>query len=384
MTKRNFIIAGVGTILLVLALIYFIPGKDKPTADKAPVEASEKQPEDGILRLSPDQIKNAEIEISEVSLGGATEFIVPGTVKASSTGVARLDARADGVVRKITKTLGDYVKRGETVALIESVQAANLSSDISAANARLVQARAAYNREKRLFDANVTARQDLEAAQTNLSVAQADVTRAQRSAGAAGVAGGGSTVAITSPISGRVTAASAVLGSYVTAGTELYQVIDPSRIQIEAALPSADANLVARGDTATVELPGGETVEARVRSVTPSLNPESRTATAVLSLIQPVSGLQPDTFVQVRIRTVQSSDPNLVTVPEEAVQNIDGSPTVFLRVKGGFKPVTVKTGARSAGKITIAGGLSAGQQIVTKNAFLLKAELEKEEAEHGH
>ena len=57
---------------------------------------------------------------------------------------------------------------------------------------------------------------------------------------------------------------------------------------------------------------------------------------------------------------------------------------MFVRTRRGFQARAVETGSRSAGMVTILSGLEPGQQIATANAFLLKAELEKEGAEHGH
>ena len=137
-------------------------------------------------------------------------------------------------------------------------------------------------------------------------------------------------------------------------------------------------------DEATLEIADNREVGARVRSVTPSLDPESRSATAVLSLARPIPGLQPGAFLQARIRPSGEVDTGRMSVPESAVQTIDGAEVVFVRTRRGFQTRRVVTGARSGGRVVIESGLEAQWRIATANAFLLKAELEKEEAEHGH
>jgi cobalt-zinc-cadmium efflux system membrane fusion protein len=62
----------------------------------------------------------------------------------------------------------------------------------------------------------------------------------------------------------------------------------------------------------------------------------------------------------------------------------EGREVVFVRVQRGFQARPVTTGARSNGLVIIESGLAAGIQIATENAFLLKSELEKDSAEHGH
>jgi len=263
------------------------------------------------------------------------------------------------------------------VARSESGEAAGLASQGSAARARVNELSAAYQREKRLFDQNVTARQDLESAQANLAVAQSELARAVAAASAAGVSRDGRSIAVISPIAGRITQAPIVLGSYVAAGDELYHVINPNGLQVEVALPSADAARIRPGDEASIVMSDGREIGSRVRSVTPALDPQSRSATAVLSLPGAVPGLQPGAFLQARLKPSAEAISDAVAVPEVAVQSIDGTDHVFVRTGSGFVATLVQTGTRSGGMVTILSGLQPGTVIATSNAFLLKAELGK-------
>ena len=71
-------------------------------------------------------------------------------------------------------------------------------------------------------------------------------------------------------------------------------------------------------------------------------------------------------------------------MPEDAIQVVEGRDVVFVRTKTGFQAREVEVGTRSAGVVTILSGLQEGWRIAVTNAFLLKAELGKEGAEHGH
>ena len=116
--------------------------------------------------------------------GLGAEVIAQGVVAAAPGGEAVLTARADGALTRIVKQLGDSVSAGETVAYLESRDAGTIAAERSSASARLIAARAAYAREKKLFDARVTARQDLEAA-------QADASRSRGRSAAHPIGGGG-------------------------------------------------------------------------------------------------------------------------------------------------------------------------------------------------
>ena len=120
------------------------------------------------------------------------------------------------------------------------------------------------------------------------------------------------------------------------------------------------------------------------REATPSLDPESRSATAVLSLSRGAPGLQPGAFLQARIRPSGEIDRDRIAVPEDAIQVVEGRDIVFVRTKTGFQARDVELGTRSAGQVTILSGLQEGWRIAVANAFLLKAELGKEGATHGH
>lgn len=369
--RRLWLLAGlaVGACLLVL-LVW--PRSDVEQSDKAEAPSTALT-----LTLTNAQIANAKIGMAKVAQGATPELLLPATVAASPTSTAVIDARAAGVVRSVTKTLGDYVRQGEAVARIESGEAAGLASQVSAARARVNELTAAYQREKRLFDQNVTARQDLEAAQANLAVARSELARAAAAASAAGVSRDGRSIAVISPLSGRITQAPIVLGSYVAAGDELYQVVNPNGMQVQVAIPAADAARIRPGDEASIVMPDGSQVGTRVRSVTPALDPQSRSAIAVLSLPGAVPGLQPGAFLQARIKPSAEIVSDAIAVPEVAVQSLEGSDHVFVRTANGFVARPVQTGARSGGMVTILSGLEPGVVIATDNAFLLKAELGK-------
>lgn len=379
--KRNHLIAA-ATIVILAVLAWALWPDGSTNHDDH--ENEERSAPEGIVLIDNDQIEASSIGIETVQLGAATELVFPATVAAAPNASARIDARATGVVRSVNKALGDFVRRGEAIARIESADAAALASQVATARARVNELSAFYDREKRLFDANVTARQDLEAALANLQVARSELSRAQAAAAAAGVGRDGRSLAVTSPISGQITSAPIVLGSYVSPGEELFQIVNASGLQIQVALPANDAARVKPGDEATLELGEGREIGERVRSVTPALDPESRSATAIITLAGALKGMQPGAFLQVRIRPSSETDADAISVPEEAVQLVEGREVVFVRIQSGFQAMPVVTGTRSGGRIVIESGLRAEQEIATANAFLLKAELGKEEAEHGH
>lgn len=383
--RRKVIAIGAAALLIVGTGGIFI-GRSlsdgpAPTAENKAEEAEEGHGREGFVEMTQARMQAAGIRVERLSAGAlSSEILAQATVTAPPDGQALLTARADGAVVRIFKRLGDPVSAGETVALLESRDAAGFVAAHNAAAARARAARAAAAREQRLFTARITARQDLEAAQAARAEAEAELMRAGAAVRAAGVAGGGRYLAVTSPISGRITEVDTQLGAYVSAGAELFNVADPRRIQIDAAVPSVDALRIQPGDRAIVELPGGGTVEAVVRSATPALNRESRTATVVLLPLGVPAGLTQGQGLRVRI-TPRGSIANRIVIPEEAVQQVEGRDVVFAQTEGGFQAVPVSVGSRSGGRVEILEGLRPGVMIVTQGAFVLKSQLGASEAD---
>lgn len=385
MNRAFMYVAALVAVGLVGGAGYFLGRSGQ--APPSPVEAAEQtKTEADELTLSSEQFQAAGIELARAERVKLNSRItVPGSVFSMPGAQAVLTARADGSVVRVFKGLGDPVRAGETLALIESRDASAITAEVEAASAKADLARAEYQRQKRLHDAGAASLQTLEVAQTELTADEAELRRAEASARAAGVSKDGRTIAVSSPTSGRISATSAALGEFVTAGTELYRVVDPTRVEIRASVPAGDTELVLVGSETKVEMLGGEMLTALVKAITPDANPSSRSATVVLT---PGSGgehLRPGQAVRVTLPLPDSSGEKstALTLPSEAVQMLDGRDVVFVRTPEGFKVQPVTVGARNDDRVEIAEGLGPDQEVAGRNAFLLKAELSKGEEETG-
>ncbi|MFC3070448.1 efflux RND transporter periplasmic adaptor subunit [Phenylobacterium soli] len=377
LSSRRGLVAGAA--LVVAAGLGFAAAK-LTTPKSAPPEASAEaeKPASAALQLDTSRIAASGVKVEPVSVGGlASEIMAQATVAAEPGGQAVLTARAAGAISRITKRLGDPVRAGEVLALVESREASQIAAARSTAAAKAELARKVYARERRLYEQKVSPRQDMETAQAELASAEAEARAANAAVGAADVSRDGRYVMVVSPIGGRITATTASLGAFVQPETELFRVADPAKIQVEAAVTAADAQRVQPGDAAVVETGSGGTRVAVVRSVTPSLSPETRSATVVLALKSGGGGaLTPGQTVRARISAQRTTSGGII-VPEEAAQTVEGRDAVFVRTPKGFRVQPVTLGARSGGRVQVLAGLKPGDAVATRNAFLLKAELGK-------
>ena len=380
MTKTTYY-AGTAMAIAAAALGFAAARLTAPIPATQQSEAAAEAPGDA-LAISAEGIRSSGIRVEAVRQGELDAAIpASATVEASPDAEAVLTARAPGTIARIFKRIGDSVRAGETVALVESRDASAMAGDRSAAAARLALARRQFARERELLAQGVSPRADMETAEAGLAVAQAELRRAEAAAGAARLWRDGRSIAVVSPIAGRITAASADLGRFVAAETDLFHVADPRRLQVIASLPAAEAGEVRAGNRVELTTNDGRTIEGRVRSATGVVDPETRAATVVVAPTAGGSTLLPGQMVQARIFASKGAASGALMVPQAAVQTLGDKPVVFVRTRTGFRAQPVQLGRRSAGFVAIVGGLAAGTAIATENAFLIKAELEKGAAE---
>jgi len=358
---------------------YVLPATSSSTKVEDKDSDSDNQNQE--VKLDAKRIAAAGIRTIHVSLGDLSDQIIAqATVAPTPEGVAVIGARADGTVTVIRKRLGDSVRAGESLGEIQSREAAKLAEERDSAKARLARTQQAFERQKNLLRANATSRQEYDAAQAEWEVAQSEWKRAVSSGGASGLSKDGISLDILSPITGRVTSAPAILGSYVVAGTELFRVANPQKLEIQAAVPSQDAQRISVGDKATIDLPQGS-IAAKVRAITPNVDMESRAATVVLVPAANAQSLQPGQLVSARIFIVHAhTSTGAMLVPTEALQKLGGRDAVFVKTDDGFRAQPVTTGMESGDTTEVQSGLKPGDEIATHNSFLLKAELQKDSA----
>jgi len=339
--------------------------------------------EEGEIDLTAAQRRKAGVELGPGVRSGGGAPALPAANRGEPPGMQVVSAAIGGRVVSLTRNLGQSVGRGQTLAIIESREAASLNAEIEAARARLSLAESNLAREQRLFNERVSPEQDLIAARTTATEARIALRLAQQQVAAAGGGGGAlNRIAITAPIAGQVVSRNVTLGQTVAADAELFRVANLSRVAVTLALSPADAGKVRPGSGIEI-VSGDRSSAARVDFVSPILDETTRLAT-VIAVIDNRSG-------QWRVGEPVTASIKLpgggaesVLVPQSAIQTIEGRPTVFVRTDHGFQATPVTLGAPSGDNVVVTSGLTGNELIAGPNSFTLKAELGKGEAEHGH
>lgn len=343
-------------------------------------EGEEEGGEEGVVVLTAAQITAANIAIVAVTGGGGGETRLSGRVEPMIDAKAAVAASVGGRVERVLVAPGQSVRAGQSLAILFSGDAASLRADADAAEANAIAAEQAHSREESLADQGVVARRDAEVAHAQALSAQAAARAARARASAAGSPNASGRLSVTSPISGVVTSVQVGPGGFAAQGGVIAEVTNPARVEIVFNAPPALAVQVRAGSAIRVQGPAGE-FDAVVTGVAAGAGAESG---ATVIRARPTGGVLPPAGSAVSGSIVTGQAVGGFTVPSEAVQTVEGANVVFVRTAEGFRAVPVLAGRQAGDRTEILSGLTGAERIAGANAFLLKAELAKGEAEHGH
>ncbi len=373
------IMRAIAPVAIVLAVAGC--GRSPEQATNASAEAgAEKDTGAGdpaVATLSVQQIADAGIEVTRPTVGGVAGAIeLPATIEGDPQGVQVVSVPIGGRLVSLTRNLGQSIGRGETLAIIESREAASLNAEVEAAAARFALAQSNLRREQRLFAEHVSPEQDVIAARTSATEASIALRLARQQVSATGGGGGAlNRIAVRSPIAGQVIARSATLGQQVAADAELFRVANLAKVSVTMSLVPTDAGRVKPG--ARVEVTSaGHRQEGRVTFVSPILDETTRLVPVIATIDNAGGVWRVGENVGVSVLLSASGDRS-VAVPSAAVQMIGDKPHVFVRIASGFRATLVSLGRTNGGAVTVTAGLTGEERIASTNSFTLKAELGK-------
>ncbi len=292
---------------------------------------------------------------------------VSGTLRAVES--ATIKARVAGELQGLTLREGDSVRAGQEVARIEAVEMQarlrQAQQQADAARAQVDIGQRQFNNNRALVDQGFISRTALETSQASLQAAQSSY---QAALAAAEVARKSLTdTVLRSPISGQVAQRLAQNGERVSVEARILEVVDLSRMEVEALLAPADALAVRVGQAARLQIEGhGAPLNATVARINPSAQAGSRTVPVYLAVqgIQGAAVLRQGLFVQ---GTLDTGAAELLAVPLDAVRTDKPAPYVQVADNGRVVHRNVRTGARSQvdGQALVAvEGLPEGAQVL--------------------
>ena len=267
------------------------------------------------------------------------------------------------------------VAAGTPLVSLASPELADLRARWLTASARRLRAEADLGREERLAAGNATSARELELARNEAAAARAEEDAARIGLEARGVTPGSTPgpFVVKAPSRGSVVGWKVRVGQGVAAGEELgtFQSAGASLVLLELPLPGPAWEI---GDETDVRASDGKRWRARVAGVPAVLGASTRRLSYRLRL---AGGPLPIPGNPVEVRVPFAS---AVILPQNALQQVEGSWGVFVKEDGHavFRPV--KRGTELAGDVMVLDGVEPGETVVTDGAYLLKAALLKKKS----
>ncbi len=356
------------------------PAKDAKPSESQPGNTEEKGAEK-LLTLSAEGAQRAGIKVQKLELQEkAEQVVVTATIQANQDRLAHVAPRVPGRIVKVFANLGDRVKAGQPLLLLDSIELGEARSAWQQAVSEAALARAGFERAQRLQADNIIPEKDYLRARAEYEKAQAALRAASGKLTMLGVAAdkaGGSVFPLTAPFAGTVIEKHAILGELRETDESAFTIADLSTLWIEADLFEKDLAKVTPGAQASVTVSAypGEVFKGKLTYVSSVMDKESRTVKARVEVPNSDGRLKPEMFATAAIQT--GSNTKALLLPEDAVLLVQGLPTVFVAEKDGFEPRPVEVGERAQGRVAIKSGVVAGEAVVVSGAYALKARLLK-------
>lgn len=190
------------------------------------------------------------------------------------------------------------------------------------------------------------------------------------------------TYVVTAPRDGTVIARDASVGS-PSSDNALYVIADLSRLVADFKVYGSDLGRIEVGHTVLVSsLDGETTIVGTIERILPTLDANSRAATARVLLGDSGTGWRPGQFVQGLAVIAEHDVP--IAVHESGLQSFRDFTVVYARVGDTYEVRMLELGRRGGEFVEVLGGLQSGTTYVTHNSYLVKADIEKSGASHDH
>jgi cobalt-zinc-cadmium efflux system membrane fusion protein len=355
-------------------------------------EEGEAEHAEGRIKLTPEAIKNAGLEVSSVGPGDVSVTLaLPGEVSLNQETVAHVTPRVAGTARDVKRQVGELVKKGELLATLESRDLAEAQREFLASKERLALEETNFARAEQLKQENISAEKDYLAARQSLAEARiAHRSAAQKLHAIGGGAGSGSGYALVAPLAGTIIEKHISVGEVLSEESRAFTIADLSTIWVNVTVYAKDLPRIRVGQVAEVRAEGiPEPAVGSIAYLGQVVGEQTRSATARVVLKDPGGAWRPGLFATAEVVIDRATVP--IIVPDAAVQSVEGKDVVFVQEGEVFEARPVALGRKGRAKegsldkvVEVLEGLKAGERIVVKNSFVLKAELGKSEAGHEH
>ncbi len=318
--------------------------------------------------------------------GGDTVGVL-GELQVNEQRYAEVGAPVAARAVRVLAAPGQSVRRGAVLVELQSLDVGRARGEYGEATARIELARRTLERKRSLAAERIAPQREVQEAEADLKVAQAQAQAARSELEAIGATGGeGGRFSLRSPIAGTVIDRKVAPGQVTDPSAVLFKVADISSLWVTANAYERDALRIREGEQARVTFPAlpGQTFMGTVVLIGGQVDASSRTLPIRVAVANPTRRLRPGMAAKVLLPLDEGAH-SVVAVPAAALQRLGDRWCVFVpRHEGEFEIREVGRGRDLGGEVEVLSGLRAGETIVVEGAFLLKAEADKARGEGEH
>lgn len=338
------------------------------------------------LTLAPEMMERIKLQFAEVKLqGAANQLRTTGTVQANAYKETRVTPLVGGRVTAVNAQLGDYVKKGQTLATIFSTELVQEQMEYLKVEANLNLHVAQAERYRKLAEIGAISVQEKQEVEARLQEHHAEHASHRQKLKLLGMSDAQinnlhndsdvkSDVTVPAPSSGVITVRSVNIGQVVAMPDNLFSVTDLSTVWVMANVYEKDFGAMRTGARVTISPPSGRQFSGTISYLDPRVEPNTRTAQARIEVPNPNQALKIGMFVDVALHTTGTEA--ALMVPKAALQTVGSEQIVFVHLGGGqFQVRKLQLADEAGDDVRVVSGVSAGEKVVTEGSFFLRAEM---------
>lgn len=368
-------------------------GYDEGNAEQSDKDSSEEgHAEEGEIQLTSQQMVEQGLKVAVASTGLVEKLTtLPGKLVVNTDQQAHISPNFSGYIEQVNVALGQSVQKGQTLAVLIVPELIDQQANLRMAQVNLDLARKDYQREQQLWSQGISAKQDYQRAENAYRQAQITVQSSQARLNALGASGNNNgRFLIKAPISGVISKKDIVVGENVQLADQLFVIENLKDLWLEFNLPNTSNIQLQVGQILNFKTNGSDqNYQAKVQTLNSQADLQTGRLQVRAKVTTQADVLRPNVLVNVFVTDAQAK--TALRVQKKALQQVEGKPVVFViesEEKGlvhlKAQPIEVGVSSQDGQWLEVISGLTEGQKYIADGSFLLKSELEKDEAGHGH
>ncbi|MCZ7626499.1 MAG: efflux RND transporter periplasmic adaptor subunit [Candidatus Methylomirabilis sp.] len=306
-----------------------------------------------------------------------------GIVRPHPDRVAQVTSRVPGIVLSVHAPLGAWVRRGDDLLDVKSVELERLELSLIQAENRLALTKMDLERTRALMEREIVARKELlkiehqhreilneiESLTRQLNFLGLPQQAIARIRGEQMMA----TLHLPAPISGTIVERSVVIGQAIEPNIALMRIIDASIMLVEGEAFEDMLPMLQLGQKVRVTIAAypDEVFEGKISFISPTVNPTKRTIPVWAEVVNRRGLLKQDLFAQVYV--IVGGQRESLTIPVETLISAEGSEFAFVERGGVYLRADLELGSRNDRFAEVKRGLVAGDRVVTDGSRQLYA-----------